>query len=120
VPIRTYFYGICKNLWLTRLRNKNKIITNEVAFENRKEVSESNQQLMEKDEREHLYNKHFCQLSVGNKNLLSLYFEGKSVREISTITGFSEGYTRKKKFEAKKQLLRMIERDPAYRELVAC
>ena len=118
-PVRTYFYGICKNLWLTRLRKKEKLIIND---DNGLEERLTNEVLenQENQEREHLYQKHFQKLSPDNKQLLHLFFEGKSMKEISKICGYSEGYARKKKFDAKKKLFAMIEDDPMYRELSAC
>jgi len=120
VPLTTYFYGICKNTWRTRLRKKHRFVTSEDPFNNKEAVMDSITHTIENEEQEQLYQKHFQRLSRDNKSLMQLYFEGKSCKEISTITGYSEGYARKKKFEAKKQLLGMIERDPAYRELAVC
>lgn len=114
-PIKTYFYGICKNLWRNRLRKKEKLVINDDLAE-----EGSNDSLIitiENKEREYLYKKHFQKLSTSNKKLLSLFFEGRSMKEISKITGYSEGYARKKKFKAKKKLLEMIEKDPMYKEL---
>ena len=115
VPLKTYFYGICKNMWCNRLRKKEKLIIDDEQRYIREEINDSF--IYENQEREHLYKKHFQNLSLDNKNLLLLFFEGKSMREISNITGYTEGYTRKKKFQAKKKLLQMIEKDPLYKEL---
>lgn len=117
VPIKTYFYGICKNIWRTRLRKKQQLSTDDNLFENKEEMVDSITIEIENKDREHLYRKHFQKLSSDNKNLMLLYFEGKSAKEISQITGYTEGYTRKKKFDVKKQLLTMIEKDPLYDEL---
>ncbi|MDH7447749.1 RNA polymerase sigma factor [Aquimarina sp. 2201CG14-23] len=117
VPVKTYFYGICKNIWKNRLRKKKKLITDQDQVSRQENVNDSLVLDIENQEREHLYRKHFRKLSTNNKNLLLLYFEGKSAKEISQITGYSIGYTRKKKFEAKRQLLAMIEKDPMYEEL---
>lgn len=119
VPIKTYFYGICKNLWRNRLKKKKKLIINDEQYHFEKGTHDSLITDIENQEREHLYRKHFQKLSTDNKKLLSLFFEGRSMKEISKITGYSEGYTRKKKFEAKKKLLKMIEKDPMYNELKA-
>ena len=72
---------------------------------------------LENRDQEALYKKYFGRLSAENQNLLFMYFEGRSMREISEIIGCSEGYTRKKKYDAKKQLTQMIEQDPTYQEL---
>lgn len=117
VPVKTYFYGICKNVWRNRLRKKKKLLMED--RENRFDVGIEAPVMVdiENQEREHLYRKHFQKLNTDNKKILSLFFEGRSMLEISKIIGYSEGYTRKKKFQAKKQLLEMIEKDPIYKEL---
>lgn len=120
VPIKTYFYGICKNTWRTRLRKKEKLIIDDGQISIKENDTDLLIYQIENNEREHLYKKHFQNLSLTNRNLLLLYFEGKSMNEISSITGYSVGYTRKKKFQAKKELLQMIEQDPLYEELRAC
>ncbi|WP_378178246.1 RNA polymerase sigma factor [Aquimarina sp. SS2-1] len=117
VPVKTYFYGICKNTWRSRFRKRQRVLTNETLIINQEKDIDSVTREIELADREHLYRKHFQKLSSDNKNLLLLYFEGKSVREISKMTGYTEGYTRKKKFDVKKQLLTMIEKDPLYNEL---
>ncbi len=116
VPIKTYFYGICKNLWLSRLRKKEQLIIND---DNRLEESVTNEILedIEKQERQKLYRKHFQKLSADNKQLLGMFFDGKSMKEISEAFGYSIGSARKRKFDAKEKLFRMIEQDPLYQEL---
>ncbi|MGY3795864.1 RNA polymerase sigma factor [uncultured Aquimarina sp.] len=117
VPLTTYFYGICKNTWRTRLRKKHQIVFDETMIDTKKETIDAITSSIENDEREHLYRKHFQKLSTSNRSLMLLYFEGKSVNEISKITGYTPGYTRKKKFDAKKELLMRIEQDPMFQEL---
>jgi len=125
VPLKTYFYGICKNLWRNRLRKKKRLImeNNQILYENQRHLEEGDNDTIvadiENNDREHLYRKHFQKLSNDNRKLLHLFFEGKSMKEISVLTGYTEAYTRKKKFLVKKQLLEMIEEDPMYEELRA-
>lgn len=120
VPLRTYFYGICKNLWRSRLRKMEKLIVDDEYHAFKQAKNEPEMMDVQKFEQEYLYQKHFEKLSSENQNLLFLFFEGRSMREIAQITGYTEKYARKKKFDAKKQLLEMIEDDPMYRELAAC
>ncbi len=116
-PIKTYFYGICKNIWRNRLRKQKKLLLTDSVHLFEKEVDTSFLIDIETNEREQLYRKHFQNLSLDNKKVLTLYFKGKSMKEISEITGYTEGYARKKKFEAKKSLLSMVEQDPLYEEI---
>jgi len=119
VPITTYFYGICKNTWRNR-RRKNKRLVIEEEFEVYESTSyDISLEEIEHKEKEHLYRKHFQNLSTDHRKILCLFFEGKSMKEISLIIGCTEGYTRKKKFMAKKKLIKMIEEDPCFGELMA-
>ncbi|MFC5048430.1 RNA polymerase sigma factor [Aquimarina hainanensis] len=115
--IRTYFYGICKNIWRNQLRRKPIFTDGKHMLE--ETTYDSLLADIENQEREQFYKKYFQQLSTDNKQLLYLFFEGKSMKEIAQITGYSEIYTRKKKFLAKKKLLEMMEQDPLYNELRA-
>ncbi|WP_299215540.1 sigma-70 family RNA polymerase sigma factor [uncultured Aquimarina sp.] len=117
--IHTYFYGVCKNMWRTRLRKKSRIsycndIVDDLKLEDNTDIIKE----IEQSEREKLFRKHFVNLNCKCKQILSLFLEGKSMREIGLITGHSEGYVRKKKFESKKQLLEMIEKDSLFSELM--
>ncbi|MDY8135204.1 sigma-70 family RNA polymerase sigma factor [Aquimarina sp. 2201CG5-10] len=117
VSIHTYFYGICKNMWRNRLRQKTRLILDEIHFKNL-ELDEN--YIIDKislNEKEQLYRKCFLKLSRSNRELLNLFFEGKSMKEIAKIMGYSEGYTRKKKFQSKKALLEIIENNQVYQEL---
>ncbi len=121
VSVRTYFYSVCKNIWRNRLRRKDLYALN---AQYRVKIQTNNFEAMsieeeKEQEQEHLYRKHFQRLSPDNKKILQLFFEGRSMKEIARITGYTIGGTRKKKFYAKKKLLEMIERDPAYNELRA-
>ncbi len=115
--LRTYFYGVCKNIWRNRLRKNKKMIITEDVLTNEEAVDPVVIENIEQKEREHVYRKHFLNLGDACRQVLTLLFQGNSMKEISNITGYSEGYTRKKKFECKKSLLEMIEKDPMYTEL---
>ncbi|MFD2563216.1 RNA polymerase sigma factor [Aquimarina rubra] len=117
VSIRTYLYAVCKNLWRSRLRKKKRLIVDSEIIEADEGFEMSIAEEIENKEREHLYRKYFLTLSNTCKDLLNLVFKGNSMKDIAAITGYSEGYTRKKKFECKKALLERIEKDPIYKEL---
>lgn len=117
--LKVYFFGICKNLWRARLRKMDRLIIDDGQNRFEEGTIDSLPTDLEDQERQYLYKKYFHKLSSDKKKLLYLFFEGRSIKEISEITGYTEGYTRKKKFEAKKQLIHMIEKDPMYKELRA-
>ncbi|WP_299608183.1 sigma-70 family RNA polymerase sigma factor [uncultured Aquimarina sp.] len=114
--LSAYFEGVCKNIWRNRLRKNQKIIFDERQVQKCKEKNMIDMEI-EQTEKENLYRKYFYKLSKSSKEVLKLFCEGKSMNEISEITGYSKEYTRKKKFEAKKSLIAMIEKDPIHLEL---
>lgn len=116
--VHTYFYGVCKNLWRTRLRLHDKEVLVASLWDNFNpgEVPVI-QAITEQTVQEQLYRKYFCMLPRSAREIWYLYIEGKSAREIAAIMGYSEGYVRKKKFLAKKKVLQMISNDPMYKEV---
>ncbi len=116
--MQSYFYGVCKKLWLNKLRKNKKLILNEKLLQNHKEENTIIEDIgaIEKDI---LYKKYFHKLHPDSQKVLHLYFEGSSMKEIAYIMGYSELYARKKKFKIKKRLLKMIEKDPLYLEFIS-
>ncbi len=116
-PLRTYFYGVSKNIWRNRLRKNKRMVITEEINEDAEIIDPEVIEDIENKEREHVYRKHFLKLSGTCREVLGLLFEGKSMKEIAEITGYSEGYTRKKKFDCKQSLMDVIAKDPLYKEL---
>ncbi|WP_109434202.1 MULTISPECIES: RNA polymerase sigma factor [Aquimarina] len=115
--LRTYFYGVCKNIWRNRLRKNKKMVITEEIPDDAESIPPAVIEYIAQKEQEHVYRKHFLKLSDSCREILQLLFQGKSMKDIATITGYSEGYTRKKKFDCKRSLIQMIEKDPIYQEL---
>lgn len=115
--LKTYFYGICKNIWRNKVKKQQRMVFEDTPYTLGRTSQPSIFAELENRDQEALYKKYFGRLSAENQNLLFLYFEGRSMREISELTGYSEGYARKKKYDVKKQLTQMIQEDPFYEEL---
>ncbi|WP_299243806.1 sigma-70 family RNA polymerase sigma factor [uncultured Aquimarina sp.] len=116
--IHAYFMGICKNMWRNQIRKKQLLTYNEQLMENALDPSDSVLETINKEEQQKVYQKHFIRLTDRNKNVLGSYLEGKSMKDIATSNGYTEGYARKKKCMIKERLLRMIQSDQVYQELV--
>ncbi|MBQ4818855.1 sigma-70 family RNA polymerase sigma factor [Aquimarina sp. MMG016] len=117
ISIHSFFIGVCKNKWREQLRIQHKVRYNDQLVTQKPDYTQSViDTLIEKDQTV-LYHKHLDNLSEKNRTILQLFFEGKSMREIATVNGYTEGYARKKKFEIKETLLRMIQKNPVYDEL---
>jgi len=116
--LSTYIYSICRNMWLDRLRRKSRTVG----------VIDGDQELVDldddviatiyKNDQYALYQKHFQNIGEGCQKLLTLFFEGKSMKLITQIMGFgSEQYARKRKFNCKEKLVNGIKEDPLFDEL---
>jgi len=116
--LSTYIYSICRNMWLDRLRRQSRTVG---VIDGNREIVDLNDDTVEKmyqNDRYRLYQKHFKRVGEGCKKLLTLFFEGKSMKLITKTLGFgSEQYTRKRKFLCKEKLVNNIKGDPLYNEL---
>ncbi|GAA4275504.1 RNA polymerase sigma factor [Aquimarina mytili] len=113
----TYLYSVCRNLWMNKLKKNKKMVRHEGILS----VSEANDtdilEDIDKTERNYVYQKYFLKLGIGCQELLALFFKGTPMRDIAKQKGYSEAYTRKKKFECKNKLEEMIHQDPVFQEL---
>lgn len=115
--LSTYTYAVCRNIWMNKLRRKSKMISSEDYLKDISCDSISIFEEFEKKEKQFLFQKHFLRLGESCQKILLLFFNGKSMLEISKIMNYSPGYTRKKKFECTKKLSDKIETDKNYKEL---
>ncbi len=120
LSINSYFIGICINLWRNQLRRQQILEYKEIPVETIEDRTISVIDAISEEDQENIYQKHKTQLCANSKQLLGLFFEGKSLRDIAGIMGYTEGYARKKKCMVKEKLILMIQKDPVYQELVAC
>lgn len=118
--IHSYFIGICNNLWRNQLRKQQILGYKEILVEKIEDQTVSVIDTMSQEDQQNIYQKHKTKLCTNSRQLLGLFFEGKSMRNIAGITGYTEGYARKKKCIVKEKLIQMIQKDPVYQELVAC
>lgn len=110
----TFLYAICRNLWLKKLRKSgNEGVTLEGDVEYIDENVEEEE--LTREAQYQLYRKKFRELGEGCRKLLQLSMAGKRMREIVAQLGMSsEQYARKRKFQCKQQLIRLIRQDPSY------
>lgn len=118
---KTYLIGICKYLWMNKLRKKSRtnvsLETPSLHFANNYDGGIEAD--MVKHEIQALFREKIQELTPANQEFLRLCFEGKKLKEIAKEMGYaSEGYAKKKKFTCKKKLMQLIEADPRYWELI--
>jgi len=115
--IGAYFYGVCKNLWLNRLRKERKWLIADILADDFKDPQTAITDQIQQKDRKKLFNTYFSTLHTSTKQLWSLFFEEKNSKEVSLAMGYTEKYVRKKKCETKKELIQTISKDPLYKEL---
>ena len=115
----TLLFEICKRQWLKTLKYKKRIVR--VTFDYQSELIEENDLMLvlEQSERYHLYRAKFKELSEGCREVLSMFLEGISMKDIAERLGFaSEQYARKRKFKCKEKLLKLVRKDVRFKELI--
>ncbi len=113
----TYVYAVCRNLWLNRLRKRNKTIHNATLNELHFLEEETIVEDLDNAEKRAVIQKYFIKLGESCKAILALFFKGYTTQEIAKRQNFTEGYTRKRKFVCQKKLIEMAEKDPIFKEL---
>lgn len=112
----TYFYAICRNLWLQRLQLLQRTQSEDQATDSWNEIP-SPEEYMDYEE-EKLFQVHFRKLDKDCQHVLTSYFERKPFRTIADELQFSPNYIKKLKFKCKEKLYKSIINDPVYRELM--
>ncbi|MDN5212274.1 sigma-70 family RNA polymerase sigma factor [Fulvivirgaceae bacterium BMA12] len=115
---KTYLYAICKNLWLMVLRRRKTASKIEAKEDFMTTVSSNIEEDIISQQRYKLYRHYFKTLGEDCQKVLTMFFEGISLREIATKMDFSEAYAKKKKFTCQKELISRIEKDKLYTELL--
>jgi len=114
--LKTYFYAICKNIWLQRLERKYRLLyqADFEVHEDKGEYSVEAHQLKEQNlEKMRLYQHHFLTLPQDCQSLLTLFFRKIPLKEIAKILGLKdEVYAKTRKYLCKNMLRRRILNDP--------
>lgn len=112
----TYFYAIARHVWWRMLKKKK---DKEVSInENLGLIDESDiEAAFLKEEKHSFYLSKLKELGEQCRQLLEYHTQGKRIREIVQLMGFSsENYARKRKFKCKEKLIKIIEEDPKYKD----
>ena len=113
---KTYFYAICKYLWLQRLEKLRKTEILDRQDDSGNDAIEISEYLDYEEEK--LYQKHFKMLDDDCQKVLEGYFERKSFKALADDLKFRPSYIKKLKFNCKVKLIRSIMNDPVYFELM--
>ncbi len=113
----TLLYGICRNLWGNRLQKKSRTevtLTDDYKYTFEDETS----RLIEKEEENRIFWDAFRQLGQGCQRLLELFFAKTKMADIvQQLELSSVAYAKKRKFQCKEQLIKLVKADARYVEL---
>jgi RNA polymerase sigma factor (sigma-70 family) len=116
-----YLFSVCRLLWLKQLEKrrveKEKLID---SLPYQEDLYDDNlNEIVIKNERYGLYQKHFGALSTDCQKLLQLFFEKVSLKEIAMVMGYkSEKYAKKRKFKCKELLISRIKQDAEFKKIL--
>jgi RNA polymerase sigma factor (sigma-70 family) len=115
---KTYLYCVCENLWKSVLDKRHaaaNYFTRMVDPDNEKDVTD----IMDNKVCEEIFREVFESLDPVSRNILKLYWENISPREIADKLGYTYGYVRKKKCEAQTELTGKVKNDARYKEIMS-
>lgn len=110
----TFLYGICRNLWGSRLQKKSRT---EVTLQDDFKYTKQEDIVfdMEEAEKEGIFWDSFYQLKPDCQTILQLFFNKKSMEEIATTLSLSSAaYAKKRKFLCKEELIKIVRADRRY------
>ena len=115
---QSYLFSVCRLLWLKQLRQRRTNIEEKIGDEKPVELSEDIQKISEENDRYELYRYHFERLSKDCQQILSMFLEKISLKEVAESFGFkTEKYAKKRKYQCKEILISNIQQDKKYRQL---
>jgi len=114
----TYLYAICKKMWIQE--RKKYLLRNEKLKQQAMMVQDpgpADEPLLQ-NHLNHLFNKHFGDLSTDCQKILSMYFNNFSVEDIRTAMNYKNlHHTADRKYRCKKSLVKRIVNDPLFKRL---
>jgi len=114
----TYLYAICKKMWIQE--RKKYLLRNEKLKQQAMMVQDpgpADDPLLQ-NHLNHLFNKHFGDLSTDCQKILSMYFNNFSVEDIRTAMNYKNlHHTADRKYRCKKSLVKRIVNDPLFKRL---
>ena len=113
--LKTFFYSICKNIWMQRLDRKWRLLyqdemLNEPTVEYENDEYDYNEMRLEKMR---LFHIHYLSLPDECQKLLTYFIAKIPLKEISRLMGFkNERYAKQRKYLCKNMLRKRIKNDP--------
>jgi RNA polymerase sigma factor (sigma-70 family) len=120
-PFQLYLFSVCRFLWLKQLEKRkaeSDKITNSIPYMEDL-YDEDFFDLVHKNERYSLYQKHFRTLSSDCQKIMQLFFDKVPLKQIAQVMGYkSEKYAKKRKYKCKELLIERIKQDAHYKKIL--
>jgi len=116
-----YLFSVCRFLWLKQLekrRIERERLNDSLPFQ--EDLYDDNLvELVDKNAKYGLYQKHFKTLSTDCQKLLQLFFEKVPLKEIAKIMGYkTEKYAKTRKYKCKELLIKRIKQDTEFKKIL--
>ncbi len=115
--LKSFLRVMCRNLWLTRLRNNKKFSGKPLEEIEGVSLEKDMIERLEDAEKHQLFFKHFDSLGDKCKKIMQWFFDKIPLKQIAEKLDTSEGYIKKRKFFCKEKLIKAIQADSKYHEL---
>jgi len=116
--LKTFFYSICKNIWMQRLDRKWRLLY-QADFVNESYEDYEPIQIEVKEEeaeKKRLYHLHLLSLPPDCQKILGMFLSKASLKEIAECMGFKDiNYAKTRKYLCKNMLRKKILNDPQYK-----
>jgi len=113
---KTFLYCICENLWKTVLVKRKAAVNYFRQRINDDEEVDFTEQIDEQLYKD-IFHSAFEELGPSCRNILKLYWEELSLREIAEKLDLTYEYVKKKKCEAQAELIRIVKMHPDYKKI---
>lgn len=112
--LKTYFFSVCKNIWMRRLERKYRLLYGTDSCVGETKESYSLEGKEEEDaEKYRLFKKHFNEMPEFCRVLLTHYIRKTPLQEIAQIMNYKDAeYVKARKYYCKNQLRKKILSDP--------
>jgi RNA polymerase sigma factor (sigma-70 family) len=113
---KTFLYSVCENLWKSLLVKRRAAI-NYIAS-NDEDESKDFSEILDRKLYENIFHEILETLDPATKEILHLYWQEVSPKEIANTLGYTYLYVKKKKSEGQALLIKRVREHPDYKKIM--
>jgi RNA polymerase sigma factor (sigma-70 family) len=115
--LKSFIRIMCRNLWLTRIRNNKKFVGTELDDVEQVSLEKDMIERLDQSEKQQVFFKHFDALGDNCRKIMQWFFDKIPLKKIAEKLDTSESYIKKRKFICKERLVKAIQADAKFNEL---